>query len=55
LSSPYKSLNLSLFWNNNPLVTDANWQQAIQLVSGEYVDIAGNPVLDVTPVLAKIH
>jgi hypothetical protein len=39
----------------NKDVTDQNWQQALQLVSGRYVDLNGDTIAGVSPVLTKLR
>lgn len=58
--SPLKSLRFNLVWDGitqTTNVTDANWQNAIQLVPEQsgYIDIDGNPMPQLTPVMAKTH
>lgn len=58
--SPYKSLRFSLVWDSVTQatnVTDANWQNAIQLVADQsgYIDLDGNAVSSISPFLAKVH
>lgn len=54
-SSPYKNLAVSIVLGGSGYITDQNWQSALQVISAEYVDINGDPVVDVTPVLAKVR
>lgn len=57
--SPFNGLSFSLFWwplDGQPeTVTDANWQDHIQLVSGKYVDRNGDLIPDLSPVLTKVR
>ena len=51
-----KNLIFNIFWlKTYTLVDDTNWQDAIQLISGEYVDINGDVIPGVTPVLTKVR
>ena len=57
-SSPFRSARFNIIWRdtkgaNVSVVTDQNWQNSIQLVSGQYIDMAGNAVTDITPVMKK--
>lgn len=52
-TSPYRNLGLSIVLGNGSGITDQNWQTAVQVISAEYIDINGDPVADVTPVLSK--
>lgn len=58
--SPFKSLRFSLVWDGvmqATNVTDANWQNSIQLVSAQsgYIDINGEPMPALTPTMAKVR
>lgn len=59
-SSPFRSARFNLIWRstkggNASTVTDSNWQNSIQLISGYYIDMAGNEVPDITPVMSKVR
>jgi len=57
--SPLRSAKFNMVWRNDDgnggisAVTDQNWQNSIQLVNGQYIDLAGNAVTDITPVMRK--
>ncbi len=54
-NSPYKALKFSLYWTGlEDTVTDSNWQTYVKLLSGKYIDMQGNEITDINPVLAKI-
>ena len=49
-----RSLRFSLVWSSqNAVVNDANWQNSLQLVSGEYFDLDGVSLPVLTPTLTK--
>lgn len=53
-----RSLRFSIVWDERVApssVTDANWTGAVQLVSGEYIDINGNVLPELTVALAKVN
>lgn len=53
-----RSLRFSIIWDGNVIatsITDANWTNSIQLVSGEYIDLNGNVMPELSPVLAKVN
>lgn len=51
-----RSLRFSLVWDaSNTAVTDANWQGAISLVDARYIDLYGNAMPELAPVLEKIR
>ncbi len=52
---PYRNLNIALTWYSlaNASITDDNWNNSIQLVSSQYVDLNGVPVTGIQPVLTK--
>lgn len=58
-SSPFRSARFNLIWRpakqSRPvsIVTDLNWQNSIQMTSGSYIDLAGNTVTGITPVMKK--
>ncbi|MBI1422263.1 MAG: hypothetical protein GC149_02270 [Gammaproteobacteria bacterium] len=55
-SSLLRSLRFSIVWANyNNTVTDANWQNSLSMVSGRYVDLQGNTMSELTPVLSKVR
>jgi len=56
--SLFRSLRFSIVWDgklNATDITDANWTDSIQLVSGEYIDLNGNVMPELSPVLAKVN
>jgi len=53
--SPFRSIRISLVWKGGATVTDANWQNFIQMAEGQYIDIAGNSVDEITPIMDKIR
>lgn len=56
--SLFDSLRFSVVWdktNTATPITDANWQNALQFVSGEYYDLDGNPMPELAAaVVAKV-
>lgn len=52
---PYRNLNIALAWYSlaNASITDDNWNNSIQLVSSNYINLNGNSVAGIQPVLAK--
>ena len=49
-----RSLRFSIVWDSaNAVISDANWQNSVSLVSGRYVDLNGNTMAELTPVLTK--
>ncbi|MCO6412845.1 MAG: hypothetical protein J5I92_08890, partial [Thiogranum sp.] len=51
-----RSLRFSLVWAaTNALVTDDNWQDSLQLVSGGYFDLDGNDIPELSVTLEKIR
>lgn len=53
--SMLRSLRFNLVWEPNAVVNDANWQNSIQLVNSEFVDVDGNTLPGLTPVLTKVR
>jgi len=54
--SDLHSLSVRLTWGMpNTVVTDMTWQSSIELVSGEYVDINGEKLVGIVPVLTKVR
>jgi hypothetical protein len=60
-TSYYDGLYIALSWDNalfdNMIVTDANWTDHISLIAEEsyYIDLNGNPISNVSPVLTKVR
>lgn len=57
-SSPFRSARFNLIWRPSKgsvasTVTDANWRTTIAMTDGQYIDLAGNIVTGVTPVMKK--
>lgn len=51
-----RSLRFSLVWAvTNALVTDDNWQDSLQLISGGYFDLDGNDIPELSVTLDKIR
>lgn len=53
-----RSLRFSIVWDGKAsgvTVNDANWTGAIQLVSGEYIDLNGDVLPELSPALAKVN
>jgi hypothetical protein len=51
-----RSLRFGITWMSpNAFVTDDNWQDTLQLVSAEYIDVNGNPLPELTPVMTKLN
>ena len=51
-----RSLRFEIMWRDPAkAIGDQNWQSSIQLISGQYVDLDGNPLPEVVPVLAKVR
>jgi len=54
--SPLRSVRFNLVFSTGAIANDdANWQNYIQMISGEYIDLAGNPVIDISPVMKKVR
>jgi len=56
--SPFKSLKFSLSWTKLgtvAVVDDTNWQESIQMLNGHYIDLEGNVLSDITPVMNKVR
>ena len=57
-NSLLRSLRFNIVWDglyNTSPITDANWQNSLQLVSGEYIDLDGNVLPELTPSLSKVN
>lgn len=57
-NSLLRSLRFSIFWDSvygTSTITDANWQNSLQLVSSEYIDLNGNVLSELTPTLSKVN
>lgn len=61
-TSYYDALHVAFSWdtgvyNGNDIVDDSNWQSHISLVAEKsyYIDLDGNPIPNVTPVLSKVR
>jgi hypothetical protein len=51
-----RSLRFSLVWSaQNTTVNDANWQDSLQLVNGDYFDVEGNSIPALAPTLVKVR
>jgi hypothetical protein len=50
-----RSLRFNIIWNNYTAITDSNWQQSLQLVSGQYFDLNGNVMSGISPVVTKVR
>lgn len=51
-----RSLRFSLVWAvTNAVVTDGNWQDSLQLISGGYFDLDGNDIAELSVTLDKIR
>jgi hypothetical protein len=51
-----RSLRVNIMWRDPATaIDDQNWQNSLQLVSGQFVDLDGNPLPSVTPILAKVR
>lgn len=50
-----RSMRFNVMWEANATVTDANWQDSLQLLSGEFFDIEGYPITDITPDIQKVR
>lgn len=51
-----RSLNFNIVWDKtNTIVTDSNWQSYIGVVSGKYVDLNGNSLIELAPKLTKVR
>lgn len=52
--SQRRSLRFSLVWSsNNAIVTDTNWFDSLQLVTGQYFDIDGNDIAGLSATVTK--
>jgi hypothetical protein len=52
--SMFSSLRFQLVWEKQT-VDDGNWGSSIQLLSGEYFDLSGNTMPELTPQIAKVR
>lgn len=51
-----RSLRFNIMWRDPAkAIDDQNWQDSIQFVSGQFVDLNGNSLPSVTPILAKVR
>ncbi len=51
-----RDLRFSIVWDKSLTnIDDANWQNSLRLVSGQYYDLDGNLVAGLTPVLTKVR
>ncbi len=51
-----RSLRFSIIWSTrNTDITDANWENSLRLVQGEYFDLDGNTMTELRPVLTKMR
>ena len=53
-----RSLRFNIVWDSvydTSTITDANWQNSLQLVSSEYIDLNGNVLSELTPTLSKVY
>ncbi len=51
-----RSLRFDIMWRaTDKTINDVNWQNSIQLVSAQFVDLDGNPLPSVMPMLAKVR
>lgn len=51
-----RSLRFNIMWRDpQTVIDDENWQNSIQLVSGKFVDLDGNPLPSVMPMVAKVR
>ena len=50
-----RSMRFNVMWEANETVTDANWQDSLQLLSGAFFDIEGYPIPDITPDVQKVR
>lgn len=48
------SLKFSIVWSN-PAVDDSNWQNSLQLISSDYFDLNGDPIVGLAPQLTKVR
>ncbi|VAW68285.1 hypothetical protein MNBD_GAMMA10-1262 [hydrothermal vent metagenome] len=56
-SSPFRSARFNLIWKKTAatIVTDQNWQNSIQMTSGSYIDLQGNLLVGINPVMKKVR
>lgn len=51
-----RSLRFDIMWRvTDKIINDVNWQSSIQLVSAQFVDLDGNPLPGVMPMMAKVR
>lgn len=51
-----RSLRFDIMWREtDKIINDVNWQNSIQLVSAQFVDLDGNPLPGVMPMMAKVR
>lgn len=54
--SPLRSARFNLVFKRGAIANDdVNWQNSIQMISGNYIDLQGNQVLDISPVMKKVR
>lgn len=54
--SQLRSLDFGIVWDpENTGITDANWQNSLQLQSAKYIDLAGDEVIGLTAGLEKVR
>ena len=54
--SPLRSVRFNLVFKQTAVAnTDTGWQNSIQMVNGNYIDLQGNPVADISPIMNKVR
>lgn len=53
--SPLRSIRFNIVFKDAAIANSANWQNSINMVSGSYIDLQGDTVTDITPVLSKVR
>jgi hypothetical protein len=53
--SLFRSLGFAVLLNGGIDITDANWQDKIQLISGNYIDLGGAPIPELTSTVTKTY
>ena len=54
--SPLRSVRFNLVFKETAIANnEISWQNSIQMVSGSYIDLQGDTVLDITPVMTKVR
>ena len=54
--SPLRSVRFNLVFKATAIANnDAAWQNSIQMVSGNYIDLQGDQVFDISPVMKKVR